>query len=179
MTDPLHIRFLTSGTTWGGSVWRRGQPALIPADDADGQSYFGRTEAEQRAKWGETRWEHIDAATYAELLGTPSLPPEPATVKPAASIPPPEDGAERGLGQGRQAPTPAPSSHTPPAPDAATTVPPAPLTGSDRWPWYEADNADKTLARVADMPESEAVEFLAWEKANKNRKSVVGPMTGT
>lgn len=177
MTDPLHIRFLTSGTTWDGKVWRRGQPARIPGDDADGQRYFGRTEAEQREKWGETRWEHIDAAAYAELLGQPSLPPEPATVKTAAAIPPPEDGGERGPGGGRQVPTPAGTSHTPPA--AESTQAPAPLTGDDRWPWYDADNAEKTLARVADMPESEAVEFLAYEQAHKARKSVIGPMTGT
>lgn len=167
----LHIRFLTSGQTYRGQVWRRGQVAHIKPDD-DRYDRFSRTESEQRERWGEARWEHITAEQYATALGAPSLPPEPARPQPVKTPPPPpEDGAER---TGRPG-APAPTSHTPAADPAPPTTKPE---GTDRWPWYPDANVDDTLARVADMSESEAVDFLAYEIANKNRKGITGPMTG-
>lgn len=174
MTDrpTLHIRFLRSGLTHAGRVWRTGQVLEIEPGH-DRYDYFARTESEQRKRWGAARWEHITADEYAEALGRPSTPSEKAPPKPTKQAPPPpEDGAQRDPVRS----IPAAPSHTPPA---NPTPPPADLDTDARWPWYTDADVATTLGHVANMSENEAQDFLAWEQAHKARKGVLGPMTGS
>lgn len=173
-TNPMHVRLLESGLTVRGSVTRRGQALKIEQDE-DVFAYFDRTESEQREAFGSARWEHITAEQYAEAQGAPSVAPEPAQVKPTPQTPPPpEDGAQRESNRA----APSSPSHTPPAKSET----PDPGTGADpeaaRWPWYTDANAETTLGRVAEMGETEAQDFLAYEQGHKARKSVINPMMG-
>lgn len=170
MSEPTtsYVRFIRSGLTWAGSVRREGHVLAVPAaEDPDG--IMAKTEKEQRGIWGHAFYELLTQEEYEELVGISSgVVPAPAE-RPKT---PPPPGAEGDVtrGGGSQPATSEPS-HTPPPAPAADAM-------DARWPWYSEANVDATLAKVADMAEAEAVDFLAYEQAHKARSGVLGPMKG-
>lgn len=182
-TSTTFVRFVASGLTWAGTVRRQGHVLAVPAD-SDPDGIMSMSEKDQRAKWGRAFYEILTEEEYAEAAGAPSITPE------AARLPrtPPPPGADADVTRGGDAiPATSPPSHTPPAPDAegGEAAPPAPAppipepdAGAARWPWYADANVADTLGKVADMPETEAMDFLAYEQAHKARTSVLGPMKG-
>lgn len=173
----LYVRFLRSGLTYAGSVWRRGSVTTCEPGIPE-YEVFARTEAEQRVRWPDGAYfEHLTAEQYEAIKnGKSTVVPEPAPPVAAAKLPPPpEEGTTRGLDHGT--PSPGPTSHTPPAEltaPAATADP-----EGARWPWYAEADVNATLMQVANMGDSEAQAFLAYETTHKARKGVLGPMTGS
>ncbi len=157
-----YVRFIRSGFTWDGQVRRQGH--VLTSDDP----IFSMPERDQRAKWGHAFFELIDAATFAVANEAPSSAPEPAE----RTKTPPPPGVAGEVTRGAEAPT--------PIPDAPTHVAASsPVAEPCPWDWYATTSADDALAKVADMPEDEAVAFLAWEQSHLARPDVLGPMTGS
>lgn len=161
-----YVRFIASGLTWDGTVRRQGHVLAVDVDkDPDG--ILAMSEKDQRKVWSKAFYEELTQEEYEELAGISSgLAPEPAA-RPKTPAPPGADG-DVTRGGGAQ-PAVSEPGHVPP---------PAPAATDPRWPWYEDANVGETLAKVADMPDKEATDFLAWEQAHKARSGVLGPMKG-
>lgn len=175
----LYIRFLRSGLTAKGQVWRRGAVTTIDIDPRDPDSaavykVFSRSEPEQRKRWADGAYfEHLTPEQYQEALHGPSVAPEPAIIRPVGGVPPTEQGITRGLDAG--VPAAAPTQHTPPTDVTAPAADPE----AAAWPWYADADVTTTLGYVAEMGDDEASRFLAYETAHQARQGVLGPMTGS
>jgi hypothetical protein len=185
------LRFIDDALTFEGQVWRAG--AVCETND---MATALLEPAEQRKRWGTVHFELISEEEYLALRDIPAQ--NLRTVRRATMTPPPPatgydaNGEERTYDPGKASPVAAEAAHTlaplqlgKMLPDDQQTLPPeaqeylpgianvAPPAPADPWAWYDGATDMETVQQVARLGESQLQEFLAYERANKNRPAVI------
>lgn len=166
-----YIRWLETGLTFEGAVWRAG--SVCATDNVD---FADLTAEEQERRYGAVYFERITKAQYEELGGevrttrrtaqrSPAKKPKRAPVEPSPhGTPPPTKGEWKPLGEDT-----AEGDTTEEDAEAGGGV----ETDTAPFPGYDEADVSETLDIVATFGDDAVQEFLAYERANRNRPEVI------